>query len=46
MSIGLESLPPPPFAMRVDRPFLITVVDTASETVLFAGAVNDPTKSA
>jgi serine protease inhibitor len=32
--------------MRVDRPFLIAVVDTASEAVLFAGAVNDPTKSA
>lgn len=46
VSIGLESLPPPPFAMRVDRPFLIAVVDTASEAVLFAGAVNDPTKSA
>lgn len=44
VSIGLESLPPPPFAMHVDRPFLLAVVDTASQAVIFVGAVNDPTK--
>lgn len=44
VEMGLESLPPPPFAMRVDRPFLNFVVDSASNAVLFASAVHKPLK--
>jgi serine protease inhibitor len=33
-----------PFAMKVDRPFVTFVVDGQSDSVLFAGAINNPSK--
>lgn len=34
--------PPPPFDMRVDRPFLYAICDSITGTILFLGAVFDP----
>jgi serine protease inhibitor len=33
----------PQFTLVVDRPFLCAIMDSATGTVLFVGAINDPT---
>lgn len=43
VSIGVESAPP---TMRVDRPFLFAIRERFSGTVLFLGAIGDPTQEA
>jgi serpin B len=35
--------PPKPFEMIVDRPFLFVISDSATDSILFIGIVNDPT---
>ena len=39
------SLPPPAPEVLFNRPFLFMVVDDSSGTVLFLGAVKDPSKA-
>lgn len=34
--------PPPPITVRVDRPFVTAIQDTATGTLLFVGAIRDP----
>ena len=41
MSAEIE--PPKPFEMVVDRPFLFVISDSATDSILFIGIVNDPT---
>lgn len=40
---GKPPPPPPPFEMRVDRPFLFVIADGGFSTILFMGAVRNPT---
>jgi serpin B len=36
--------PPPPFELKLDRPFLWAVEDSATGTILFLGLVRDPSR--
>ena len=40
--IGIESAPPPPIVVAVDRPFIFLIRDIATNTTLFVGRVMDP----
>jgi serine protease inhibitor len=39
---SLTSLPPPPFSMKVDRPFFFAIRDNVTGLVLFMGSVTNP----
>jgi len=41
-SAGRQPLAPPPFEMRVDRPFLFVILDHEKDNILFLGAVENP----
>lgn len=43
-SIGLvvDSLPPPPFEMIVDRPFVCAIVEESTGLILFVGSIMNP----
>jgi serpin B len=43
-AVSVELDPPPPFEMRLDRPFLWAIEDAASGTLLFLGIVRDPSR--
>lgn len=42
VGVGIESVPPPPFKLKFDRPFLALIADSKTQTVLFAACVEDP----
>lgn len=42
MGRGIEIGPEPVFNMKIDRPFVLAIVDTKTKTVLFIGAIHDP----
>jgi serine protease inhibitor len=41
-TLGIETDPPKPFEMIVDRPFLVVIHHRASNTILFMGVIFDP----
>jgi serpin B len=41
---GIGDTKQEPFRMKIDRPFLFLVRDNATDTLLFIGAVMDPTR--
>lgn len=43
VGIGVTSAPPPPPVMNVDHPFLFAIRERLSGTILFIGAIGDPT---
>ena len=44
VAITLYSFFEPENELAVDRPFLVFVVNSVDRTILFAGAINDPTE--
>ena len=42
---SFEMNPPKPFKMIVDRPFLVVIEDSASNTILFMGVIFDPAQA-
>jgi serine protease inhibitor len=42
VGMGVASVAPPPFSMRVDRPFFFVIRDSVSGVVLFMGSVTNP----
>lgn len=40
--IGVTSAPPPPFSMKVDRPFFFAIRDNQTGVLLFMGSVTNP----
>jgi serpin B len=43
-SLGASiSMPPPPFEMTVDRPFMIALTERETDLILFIGVIGDPT---
>jgi len=42
VGMGIASAPPPPFSMKVNRPFFFAIRDRVSGVVLFMGSVTNP----
>ncbi len=42
VGMALTSLPPPPFSMKVDRPFFFAIRDNQTGVILFMGSVTNP----
>ena len=42
VQVGITAIMAPQFTLVVDRPFLCAIVDSATGTVLFVGAITDP----
>jgi serpin B len=42
VTMGLTSAPPPPFSMKVDRPFFFAIRDDQTGVILFMGSVKNP----
>ncbi len=40
--VGTTSLPPPPFEMKVNHPFFITIADRPTGAILFMGSIANP----
>jgi serpin B len=43
VQVGITAVMAPQFTLVVDRPFLCAIADSATGTVLFVGAITDPT---
>jgi len=43
LGISMKSLPPAPFEMIVDRPFLVALIEFETDLPLFIGVIGDPT---
>ena len=42
VTMGVTSAPPPPFSMKVDRPFFFVIRDNQTGVILFMGSVINP----
>lgn len=42
VTMGIASAPPPPFSMKVDRPFFFAIRDNQTGVILFMGSVTNP----
>jgi serine protease inhibitor len=42
LGTAMETTPPPPFRMIVDRPFAFAITDRETGAILFLGAVVNP----
>lgn len=42
VTMGVTSAPPPPFSMKVDRPFFFVIRDNQTGVILFMGSVTNP----
>lgn len=42
VTVGTESMPPPPIEFRMDHPFLYIIRETSTNSILFMGRVSDP----
>jgi len=42
VTMGITSAPPPPFSMKVDRPFFFAIRDNQTGVILFMGSVTNP----
>lgn len=42
VGMGLASMPPPPFVMKVDRPFFFAIRENQTGLILFIGSVRNP----
>ena len=43
LGVSIRSLPPAPFEMIVDRPFLVALIESETDLPLFIGVIGDPT---
>lgn len=43
VDIGVTSMPPAPFILNIDHPFIYIIRETTTNTILFMGKVADPT---
>jgi serine protease inhibitor len=42
VTMGIASAPPPPFSMKVDRPFFFAIRENKTGVILFMGSVSNP----
>ncbi len=42
LSDGEDYEPPKPIIMRVDRPYVVGIIDQETNTILFKGYINNP----